>query len=62
MEAREKCDTLFNVAMPEYSENFSYTKNDWRKIQRWIMRATNQLYIWPTFRYCIMINYCYYVN
>lgn len=44
-QAREKWHELRNVAAPTYNDGFSYAKNDWDKIKRWVERVTGQLYV-----------------
>ncbi|CAG8753315.1 uncharacterized protein OCT59_010658 [Rhizophagus irregularis] len=41
-QAREKWHELRNVAAPTYNDGFSYAKNDWDKIKRWVERVTGQ--------------------
>ncbi|KAG9296337.1 hypothetical protein G9A89_014929 [Geosiphon pyriformis] len=41
-EARSKWYTLRDLPSSEYTNEFSYAEDDWRKICRWIERATGQ--------------------
>jgi len=44
-QARLKWDELHNVVAPEYKNEFSYKRNEWKKIRWWIQQVIGQLYV-----------------